>query len=152
MHRTPWPWEKGEADTKRDDGSTGEPGDGLVCLTSSIGNTTYVTQEALDRMEARCKRSYNQPRPDILSEAEEREFSENIGTPVSTWSEAKAAMKERDLRFVEKGDNRDKWERERKEWIADGSVGPQPTPNATVMGKIASPNIRKLLKEAGYGY
>jgi hypothetical protein len=152
MLRTPWPWEKGETDAKGDKGPTGGSGDALVCLTSSTGNKTYVTQEALDRMEARCKRSHNQPRPDVLTVAEEREFSENIGTPVKTWSEAKEAMRVRDLRFVEKGDNRDKWERERKEWVADGSVGPQPTPNATVMGNIAPPNIRKLLKEAGYGY
>lgn len=137
MTKTPWGWEgEGESD--------------LVKLTTSDGRTTYVTQETLDAINERYKERYNQARPEQLGAVEQRELSETIGIPVSTWSEAKAAMRERNIRFVEKGDNRDRWERERKEWIADGKQGPQPTPNATVMGHMKSPNIRKLLKEMGH--
>ncbi len=137
MTKTSWDWE--------DEGESY-----LVELVSSGGKTTYVTQEALDALEKRCKDHYNQARPEQLSTLEQIQLSETIGTPVTTWSEAKAAMRERNIRFVEKGDNRDRWERERKEWIADGKQGPQPTPNATVMGHMKSPNIRKLLKEMGH--
>jgi hypothetical protein len=148
MNRTPWAWEELDGDGEAEEVSV----PGLVPVHSSDGITTYVSPEAVKRREKRYATTYNQARPELLSSEEQAQLSETIGAPVETWSEAKAAMKARDIRFVEKGDNRDKWERERKEWIADGKPGKQPTPNATVMGQMKSPNIRQLLKEQGHGY
>ena len=91
------------------------------------------------------------PRDDLLGRDEQTQLRETIGAPVSTWSEAKAVMAEQDLRFVEKGDNRDRIGRERKEWIADGKPGDCPLPRAPLLGQMRAPNIRKLLKERGIG-
>lgn len=55
-----------------------------------------------------------------LSKDEARRLTRMIGVPISNMVEAKAAMAERGLRFVEKGDAAEKARRGLREWVGSG--------------------------------
>jgi hypothetical protein len=127
--------------------------DDLELMEVAKGDGTYVlmSPEAVARLTRRPTRDAMKPRDDLLGREEQAQISESIGVPVESWSEAKRVMWDRNLRFSEKGDTRDRVGRERREWIAGGKKGPNPLPNGSILGEPKPIKVRKLMKERGIG-